>query len=160
MKQDENGRFSKSYKDDLKTALHLLDEYEDKKESDLPKSVEAFAAVHKFVRNTRLNKAPIRLFHVPRNGRPEKYMPPAAIFLPFLEILWPPDAESTALHAILSFRVFLISYNLDDYLEGAISLSVVEQELAPFDKSLNPKLIIYAKKLHDQCVPEVLKRWV
>lgn len=160
MKQMENGKFSKDYTADLKTALDLLDEYNEKKEKDMPTAIEAFSAVQKFIRSTRLNKTPIRLLNIPRGGRPCNYMPSFVIFLPFLELFWPPDTETTLLHAVLSFKMFNVSYNIDDYLEGAVSLMVVEKNLGLDDLSMNPKLLAYAKRLHDGCVPEVLKRWV
>jgi hypothetical protein len=148
--QLESGRFTKDYNADIKNALNLLDEYDEKKDLDMPRSIEVFMSVQRFIRGTRLNKFPLNLPGIPKNSRPTGYLP----------FSWQPDAETTLLHSLLCFRMFLISYNLDDYLEGAVSLMVVEKSLAPGNNALNEKLFIHVKKLHDACVPEVLKRWV
>jgi hypothetical protein len=86
-----------------------------------------------------------------KNARPKGYM------LADLK----PDTETTLLHAQLCFKMFMISYNIDDYLEGAVSLIVAEKETKNKKVPLEIFTAEYeAKQLHDACVPEVLKRWV
>ena len=87
----------------------------------------------------------IKLKGMVKNARPKGYM------LADLK----PDAETTLLHAQLCFKIFMISYNIDDYLEGAVSLMIVEKKMHAETEMLNK-----TKQLHDKCVPEVLKRWV
>jgi len=141
--QNPRGRWSASYHDDIITAIELLDAYEKLKSTEY--ATELFSAAQLFMRRTRLNKLPFSAFGMVKNARPKGYL--LADFKP--------SVETTLLHAQLCFKMFMISYNIDDYLEGAISLMITEKKMHAQTESLNK-----TKQLHDVCVPEVLKRWV
>jgi len=142
--QNPRGRWSASYHDDIITAIELLDAYEKLKSTEY--ATELFSAAQLFMRRTRLNKLPFSAFGMVKNARPKGYL--LADFKP--------SVETTLLHAQLCFKMFMISYNIDDYLEGAVSLITVQKNYKTFPATeLNE-----ARKLHDKCVPEVLKRWV
>ena len=142
--QNSRGRWSNSYHDDIQTTIELLDAYEKLKKEEI--AVKIFSAAQLFMRRTRLNKLPFTAFGMVKNARPKGY----------LLTDFKPGVETTLLHAQMCFKMFMISYNIDDYLEGAVSLITVQKNYKTFPATeLNE-----ARKLHDTCVPEVLKRWV
>lgn len=152
--QKNNKLWTICYHYDLYVARHLLHAYNHLKYTDNPLATRLILSVMQFMKKTRYTKIPLI------NTRPIHYL--------FFD--WKGSGYSTLQYARLCYKLYLTSYDLDDYLEGSVALQATTKHLQKKgmiikqigDKKGNPLATSWYKHcqlLQQKCEKEV-KKWI
>lgn len=113
MSQKKNKLWSICYHYDLYVARHLLHAYNHLKYTDNWFAQDLFIAVHEFMQKTRYTKIPFV------HTRPIHYL--------FFD--YKGSGYSTLQYARLCFKMFLTTFNIDEFLEGTEALKAARKHL-------------------------------